>query len=229
MIRNPRPTRAEVGDVANAIYDGADAVMLSGETAIGTYPQFAVQTMARIAEASEPYLLAENPVPSRSEKHARVSPMIAYAAAATAESLEARGIVTPTLTGRTPRLVSAFRPKVPIFAVTSTEEVARKLSLCWGVRAICGKNQGDPAQVLSSSQQAVLDAYLMNPGDIAVFTLGDRRTSPEASNLAVGSSQRIVHATNVLEVVQVKGAPSAGAHCDTSEEPSSCQESGVTC
>jgi len=73
----------------------------------------------------------------------------------------------------------------------------------------------------------VVDAYLMSPGDIAVFTLGDRRTSPEASNLAVGSSQRIVHATNVLEVVQVKATPSAGAHCNKDEKPSSCQESGV--
>lgn len=211
MIHSPHPTRAEVADVANAIYDGADAIMLSGETAIGTYPELAIQTMARIAEASEPYLLAEHAVPNRIAPQTRVSPMIALAAVASAESLDARCIITPTLTGRTARLVSNLRPKVPVYAVTATDEVARKLSLCWGIESTRGAIQGDSSHILAASQQAVVDAYLVKPGDLAVFTLGDRETSPEANEISIGSSRRTVHATNVLEVVEVKAMPSAEA------------------
>jgi pyruvate kinase len=208
MIRAPHPTRAEVTDVANAIYDGADALMLSGETAIGTYPQLAIKTMARIAQASEPYLLSETTIPNRDVAQTSVSPMIAHAAVNTAEALDAHCIVTPTLTGRTALLVSNFRPKVPIYAVTASDEVARKLSLCWGVKSIQGSIQGDASQILAQSEQAVVDAYLLNTGDLAIFTLGDRETSPETSEVAIGSSRRTVHATNVVEVVQIKASPS---------------------
>ena len=123
MIHHPHPTRAEVTDVANAIYDGTDAVMLSGETAIGIYPHLTIQTMTRIAEASEPYLLSEAQVPNRQAAYPRVPPPLALAAVSIAASLGARCIVTPTLTGRTARFVSNYRPKVPIYAVTASDEV----------------------------------------------------------------------------------------------------------
>lgn len=236
MVRAPHPTRAEVADVANAIYDGADALMLSGETAIGTYPQLAIKTMARIARASETYLLSETNIPNRDVAQTRVSPMIAHAAVNTAEALAARCIVTPTLTGRTALLVSNFRPKVPIYAVTATEEVARKLSLCWGVESILGSIQGDASQILARSEQAVVDAYLAKTGDLAIFTLGDRETSPEASEVAIGSSQRTVHATNVVEVVQVKASPSRLQHAavadgesDTRREDDNICNNDTTC
>lgn len=212
MIHHPHPTRAEVTDVANAIYDGADAVMLSGETAIGTYPQLTIQTMARIAEASEPYLLQEAIVPNRSVAYPRVTPTIALAAVSIAESLGASCIVTPTLTGRTARFVSNYRPKVPIYAVTASREVARKLSLYWGVHSVHGAIMGDATQILDHSQQAVVDAYLAKPGDLAVFTLGNRRTSPEVSAFVDEQpSSSPVHATNVVEVVQISATPRAGS------------------
>lgn len=112
MIRNPRPTRAEVGDVANAIYDGTDAVMLSGETAGGRYPVEAVRMMARIAESSEPYLFDER-APDRSRDKARVALAVGLAAVQTAENVGAACIVAPTMSGRTARLVSNLRPRVP--------------------------------------------------------------------------------------------------------------------
>ena len=249
MIHHPHPTRAEVTDVANAIYDGADAVMLSGETAIGTYPQLTIQTMARIAEASEPYLLQEAIVPNRSAAYPRVTPTIALAAVSIAESLGASCIFTPTLTGRTARFVSNYRPKVPIYAVTASEEVARKLSLYWGVRSVRGAIQGDATQVLEHSQQAVVDAYLAKPGDLAVFTLGNRRTSPElsgltgqpmdiggtfgqpanAENTSEWAGQPPVHATNVVEVVQISATPRAGSAAEGATEaaaPSAVESEG---
>ena len=130
MIRNPRPTRAEVGDVANAIYDGTDAVMLSGETAGGRYPVEAVRMMARIAESSEPYLFDER-APDRSRDKARVALAVGLAAVQTAENVGAACIVAPTMSGRTARLVSNLRPRVPILAVTPQLSCCWRMTPCW--------------------------------------------------------------------------------------------------
>lgn len=172
--------------------------------------------MARIAEASEPYLLQEAIVPNRSAAYPRVTPTIALAAVSIAESLGASCIVTPTLTGRTARFVSNYRPKVPIYAVTASKEVARKLSLYWGVHSVCGASMGDATQILEHSQQAVVDAYLAKPGDLAVFTLGNRRTSPEVSSvISDHPGTPPVHATNVVEVVQISATPRAGSMAES--------------
>ena len=150
MIRNPRPTRAEVGDVANAIYDGTDAVMLSGETAGGRYPVEAVRMMARIAESSEPYLFDER-APDRSRDKARVALAVGLAAVQTAENVGAACIVAPTMSGRTARLVSNLRPRVPILAVTPFPRVMRQQQLNWGVTPMLGDVQGDMRHVVEQA------------------------------------------------------------------------------
>jgi pyruvate kinase len=207
MIRNPRPTRAEVADVANAIYDGADALTLSGETAIGMYAVPAVQTMAQIAVASEPYLYAEGSIPNRVDKQNGISTVVGLAAATTAENVGASCIVTPTMTGRTARLVSNYRPKVPIYAVTTTEAYRRSLQLNWGVTALVGKVVGDASFILEQACSVVKKKGFVNDGDICVFTLGDRTTSPH-----LGSYGKVVNfdksapsprPTNVMQVVQI--------------------------
>ncbi len=207
MIRNPRPTRAEVADVANAIYDGADAVTLSGETAIGMYAVPAVQTMARIAEASEPYLYAEGSIPNRADKQTSISAVVGLAAATTAESVGACCVVTPTMTGRTARLVSNYRPNVPIYAVTTTEAYRRSLQLNWGVTPILGKVVGDASFILEQACSVVKTKGFVNDGDICVVTLGDRTTSPQAGGsthlASFDPSAPSPRPTNVMQVVQI--------------------------
>ena len=181
MIRNPRPTRAEVGDVANAIYDGTDAVMLSGETACGQYPVPAVQMMARVAEASEPYLFDER-FPDRTRVAARVALAVGLAAVQTAETVNAACIVAPTMSGRTVRLVSNLRPRVPIYAVTPSERVMRQQQIHWGVVPMLGDVQGDmPQRRGQCARCRGVAKALLRPGDVAVFTAGDRSTSPVVS------------------------------------------------
>ncbi|WP_080798563.1 pyruvate kinase [Arabiibacter massiliensis] len=200
MVRNPRPTRAEVGDVANAVYDGTDAVMLSGETAMGAYPVEAVRVMARVAEASEPYLYDEA-APDRSRVHARVSLAVGMAAVQTAETLEAACIVAPTMSGRTARLMSNLRPRVPVFAVTPNARVMRQLQLSWGVTPMLGDVQGDMRHIIDDAREAVVRRGLVKPGDVAVLTVGDRSTSPVEPGIARGEDEAV--ATNALYVVQV--------------------------
>ena len=202
MIRNPRPTRAEVGDVANAIYDGTDAVMLSGETACGRYPVPAVQMMSRIAEASEPYLFDER-MPDRTRVRARVALAVGIAAVQTAENINASCIVAPTMSGRTSRLVSNLRPRVPIYAVTPSERVMRKQQIHWGVTPMLGNVEGDMRQVVESARNAVERRGLVHPGDIAVFTAGDRSTSPTVTPAAPDMPNSVA-ATNVMYVVQIR-------------------------
>lgn len=201
MTRNPRPTRAEVGDVANAIYDGTDAVMLTGETACGRYPVPAVQMMARIAEASEPYLFDER-TPDRERVHARVALAVGLAAVQTAETINATCIVAPTMSGRTSRLVSNLRPRVPIYAVTPYEKVMRKQQIHWGVTPMLGDVQGDMLQVVENARQAVVAHGVVHAGDVAVFTAGDRSTSPATTVDA--AIEGTVAATNVMYVVQIR-------------------------
>lgn len=202
MMRNPRPTRAEVGDVANAIYDGTDCLMLSGETAIGAYPLEAVSMMARVAEASEGYLSEKDTTPllSQDKDHCIVSLAVGSAAVKTAEALNARCIVAPTLTGRSARLISSLRPRKPIYAPTPSESVMRSMQLYWGVIPFLSDVRGDTDYVIGHAQQDVLRRNLVADGDIAVFTVGNRDTSPQAQP---GQSNPTITPANIMYVVEI--------------------------
>ena len=203
MIHNPRPTRAEVADVANAIYDGTDALTLSGETAIGMYPVPAVQTMAQIAEATEPHLYKQGSIPNRATEPNGISAVVGLAAVTAAEHVGASCIVTPTMTGRTARLVSNYRPHAPIYAVTPTEENRRSLQLAWGVIPLLGKVVGDASFILEQARSVVIEKGYVHKGDIAVFTLGDRPTSPNPDDAGVDPSLPSPRPTNVMQIVQI--------------------------
>ena len=199
MIRNPRPTRAEVADVANAIYDGSDCVMLSGETAAGAHPVDAVRMMAQIAKESESRQFEEW-FPERTRSHARASLAVGIAAVQMAETLDAACIVAPTMSGRTARLISNLRPRMPIYAVTPFPRVMRQSQLSWGVVPMLGDVQGDMRRIIDQARDTVRAAGLAKAGDLAVFTAGDPDTSPvEDVGGHVGSS-----ATNVMYVVQFR-------------------------
>mgnify|MGYP001026052060 CR=1 FL=1 len=202
MIANPRPTRAEVADIANAIYDGTDAVMLSGETANGAYPVQAVRMMAQVAEASERHYFEEHE-PDRTRDRARVAMAVGIAAVTTAETIGARCIVAPTMSGRTTRLLSHLRPRVPIYAVTPFPRVMRQQQLNWGVKPLLGDVEGRMRDVVSHAQRAVLDAGLCLPGDVAVLTAGDPATSPSIAT-GNGDGTAGVAATNVMYVVELR-------------------------
>lgn len=203
MIRNPRPTRAEVADVANAIYDGTDAVTLSGETAIGMYPVPAVQTMTQIAEASEPYLYAEGSIPNRTATPEGISAVVGFSAVTAAENMGATCIVTPTMTGRTARLISNYRPRIPIYAVTTSEANRRSLQLAWGITPLAGKVTGDASFILEQARSVVTKRGYVHKGDIAVFTLGDRTTSPHTDDAGLDPLLPSPRPTNVMQIVQI--------------------------
>ena len=139
MQSKPRPTRAEVSDVANAIYDGTDAVMLSGETAVGLYPVESVEMMAKIAEEAEAHIAAGSPgflaatAPAPGDS---IEDSLSLAACRLASEVGAKAVVTPTLSGRTARMLARYRPAALIIAPAPTEEVVRRLALVWGVRAV---------------------------------------------------------------------------------------------
>lgn len=136
MIENPRPTRAEVADIANAVYYGTDAVMLSGETAYGKYPVNAVRTMAQVAAAAEESMLEEKakPVPFKDSEYDTTS-FLAKSTVKAAGQLGIKAIITDSFTGRTARTLAAFRSKAPVYAICAKEQVARHLSVCYGVTA----------------------------------------------------------------------------------------------
>ena len=203
MIHNPRPTRAEVADVANAIYYGTDAIMLSGETAMGMYPVPCVQTMTRIAEASEPYLYEESSIPNRETETNRISAVVGLAAVNAAEAMGATCIVTPTMTGRTARLISNFRPRVPIYAVTTSEAYRRSLQLCWGVTPLLGQVVGDASFILEQTRSVVVKKGYVRKGDLAVLPLGDRTTAPANAPAAMDPNAPTPCPTNVMQVVQI--------------------------
>ena len=169
MMRNPRPTRAEVTDVANAIYDGTDAIMLSGETAAGKYPVEAVKTMATIAKRAEETIRNKKGQVNRSNN---VTDAISYATCATARDLEARAILSATASGHTARMVSKFRPDCPIVATTNNEGVRRQLSLTWGVHPVMTQDCQNTDQIIESSIEAAKAANYLNTNDLVVITAG---------------------------------------------------------
>lgn len=194
MIRNPRPTRAEVTDVANAIYDGTDAVMLSGETAMGKYPVEALSMMSQIAETTEFHLDHAQIMLSKAGKRgSSMSSAVAYASVSTAQSLSAPAIITPTISGHTPRIVSAFRPQAAIIATSPNAQVLRQMQLIWGVRAIYAPYQNGSDEVVESSVELAKLRGLVNPGELVVLTAG-----------MTGSCTRETGVTNAMRVLTVE-------------------------
>ncbi len=173
MMRNPRPTRAEVTDVANAILDGTDAIMLSGETAVGKYPLESVQTMYKIScniENSDEYRDRFNI--SRFGKELSTTNAISKATCTTAEDLEASAIITATSSGSTSRAVAKYRPSSPIIAATYTDRVMRKLSLVWGVYPLKTVMTESTDQVIDSAISVAMEANYIVEGDLIVLTAG---------------------------------------------------------
>jgi pyruvate kinase len=168
MIENPQPTRAEASDVANAILDGTDCVMLSGETAMGKYPVQAVEVMARIAEQVEVSVAPRSPNTDLSGPDESV----AHAACRAAEEQHARAIVTFTQSGSTARLVSKHRPRMSIIAPTPFDTVARKMSLYWGVIPILLKSKRTTDDMIASVERAMLFKRLAKHHDLIVITAG---------------------------------------------------------
>jgi len=172
MVSNPRPTRAEVSDVANAILDGTDAVMLSNETAVGSFPVEAVATMARIAERIEQEeTLNTNSRLSRDNRRS-IPNAISQAVGQIAENLGAAAIMTLTQTGATARNVSKFRPKTPILAITPHVNVARQLQMVWGVRPLLVLELPSTGQTFQAAINVAQEKNLLTEGDLVVMTAG---------------------------------------------------------
>ncbi len=184
MMRNPRPTRAEVTDVANAVYDGTDAVMLSGETAQGKYPLEALQMMVHIIENTEEHLdydmLLEK---AQTQRKKGISSAIGYSSVATAASLNAKCIITPTVSGATARVVSKFRPKADIIGVSPSEETLRKMQIYRGVYPIKSIQLETTEDICEESINLVSAKQLVEAGDIVVLTAGiPARTGQKAKD-----------------------------------------------
>jgi len=174
MIRNPRPTRAEVNDVANAVLDGTDAVMLSGETAKGVYPVQAVETMARIIVRTEKEIRVwQRPSSLPPIASQTVPDAVSHAAVTIAEQMQAKVILSLTQTGSTARMVSKYRPACPISGVTVDRRTWRELALVWGVVPILtGKTHEDEREMVESGLLATLAEGMASEGDIVVVTSG---------------------------------------------------------
>lgn len=173
MQRNPRPTRAEASDVANAIFDGTDAIMLSGETAAGLYPVEAVQTMHNIASRAEQALNHKEILSQRSKNtEHNITDAIGLSVAHTALNLEVKSIITPTESGHTARMISKYRPKAAIVGVTANEAVCRRLSLVWGVYPQLGRFCSTTDEMLEIAVEESLNSGIVKRGDLVVITAG---------------------------------------------------------
>jgi pyruvate kinase len=184
MVSNPRPTRAEVTDVACAILDGTDAVMLSAETTIGKYPVSAVATMARIAECTEGGFDWDDIVLKKTIGSSRkVADAISHATSQTAYDLGVAAILTLTESGATARMVSKYRPIAPIVAVTPNPRVAAKLSLAWGVIPTVVRKAKDIDEILDIAVDAALRLGVVTKGDLVILTAGVRTGIPGTTNM----------------------------------------------
>lgn len=173
MIRNPRPTRAEASDISNAIFDGTDAIMLSGESANGKYPVEAAKTMSKIAQAAEARLDYEAILNSKKENHIQNVPnAISLATCATATELKASAIITATQSGHSARMVSKYRPECPIIAVTPSDRVARSLALNWGVFPALAPAVQSTDELIEKSVAISLNSGHVAKGDLVVIAAG---------------------------------------------------------
>ena len=174
MIRNPRPTRAEVSDVANAVYEGTDAVMLSGETAMGSYPIEAVRMMSQIAEESEKYLdyMFYQRRKVSAENLRNISNTVCYSSVATASDLEAPVIVAPSVSGFTTRMLSKWRPKALIAGLSPSMTAVRQMQLYWGVKPFHAKRAESTDALLFASVDLLKEKGIVKEGEIVVATAG---------------------------------------------------------
>jgi pyruvate kinase len=184
MMRNPRPTRAEASDVANAIFDGTDAIMLSGETAVGKYPLESVRTMVRIAQEAERSGLesAARPHPPR-RPVTSIADAVSHATYETACDLEAAAIITPTISGHTAQVISKYRPHCPIIAVTPSAVVQRQLALYWGVRPLLSKRTDSTDETIAGAVRAAQEHGLVKQGDVVVITAGAAGSGPGTTDI----------------------------------------------
>ena len=192
MIENPRPTRAEITDVANAIYDGTSAIMLSGETAAGKYPEEAVQTMDAIARKTESNI--DRICPAKTPKRTRLSitAAAAHAACTTAEDIGADAILTVSQRGITAQMVSRFRPAATVVALLLDPQVQRQMALYWGLVPITMPRASSTDQLVDLAIQSAQEAGLVKHGDLVVVTAG----------VPVGISGT----TNMIRIAQVGGS-----------------------
>jgi pyruvate kinase len=172
MVHSSRPTRAEVTDVANAIFDGTDAVMLSQETAVGADPVAAVEMMAAIASATERELPYSRWLTDRGARGDDVPATISFGAVGAAYQLGLKALVVPTRSGRTAALISSHRPSVPVLALSPRLDVVRRCSFIWGVRAELMEEPGDATELIEACAEAARRAGLAAPGDRIGITAG---------------------------------------------------------
>lgn len=174
MIRNPRPTRAETTDVANAVYDGTDAVMLSGETAMGKYPLEALRMMAGICEASEQYLdyhgYQKRMVSGENRRN--ISNAVCYSSVSTAHDLGAKAIIAPSISGYTARLLSKWRPGAQIIGLSPSATAVRQMQIYWGVRPFQARRTASTDELIEASVDLLKEKGMLADGDIAVVTAG---------------------------------------------------------
>lgn len=192
MIENPRPTRAEITDVANAIYDGTSAIMLSGETAAGKYPVEAVRTMDAIALRTEANIECDKPVKKAKKAKMSITAATAHAACTTALDVGADAILTVSQRGVTAQMVSRFRPKTTVVALLLDPQVQRQMALYWGVEPITMPYASSTDELVDFAIQAAEEAGLVHQGDLVVVTAG----------VPVG----VAGTTNMIRVQQVGGS-----------------------
>mgnify|MGYP002533249369 FL=1 len=192
MIRNPRPTRAEVTDVANAVYDGTDAVMLSGETANGKYPVEALDMMVHVVENTELHLDYEAILNGTSDHQKKdISSAIGYASVAASLNLNAKCIVTPTVSGATARVMSKFKPKADILGVTPDSRTMRRMQLYWGVRSYKSLAFATTEDILNGAVDLISAKQEAETGDIVIVTAGIPSPNFKQTKAGVSNMMRI--------------------------------------
>lgn len=182
MIQNPRPTRAEISDVANAIYDGTSAIMLSGETAAGKYPVETVKTMAKIAEHTENDISFKKRFLLADIKIQNITDAVSHSTCAAAFDLGAKAIITVSQSGYTARKISRFRPECMIIAATTSKKAYNQLALNWGVVPTMAAVQDNSDSLFRHAALCALNTGLVKEGDLVVFTGGSAVGVPGSAN-----------------------------------------------
>ena len=192
MIRNPRPTRAEVTDVANAVYDGTDAVMLSGETASGKYPVEALQMMVHIVENTEEHFDYEQFYrKTNGNRKKSASSAVALAAVSTANDLSAKCIITPSVSGATPRIVSKFKPKTQIIGVSPNESSLRRMQIFWGVQPLKSIETNTTDEICNCALELIRAKQYADTGDLVVLIAGIPSPNVKAQQSTVSNMMKI--------------------------------------